>query len=191
MCCSNNKELNILLRKGDNRAYHQIFDLYYSDLYNYASRIISDKYLLDDTVQDVFVNLYKNRDKIKLDVSLKAYLYKSTYNHCIDIIRHNNIQARYLDGEVMDFYLSEMMRDPEVITKLKDEDIKIAIDNALNKLPPKCREIFRLKKIEGYSGSEISKKLNISLKTVESQMTIAYSRLRKDLKWLLFFIISI
>jgi len=191
MCCSNNKELNILLRKGDNKAYHKIFNLYYSDLYNYAGRIISDKYLLDDTVQDVFVNLYKNRDKIKVDVSLKAYLYKSTYNHCIDIIRHNNIQAKYLDVEVMDFYLSEMMKDPEVITKLKDEDIKVAIDNALNNLPPKCREIFRLKKIDGYSGAEISKKLNISLKTVESQMTIAYSRLRKDLKWLLFIIISI
>ena len=184
-----NKELNMLLQKGDNKAYSQLFNLYYSDLYNYAGRIISDKYLLDDTIQDVFVSLYKNRDNIRVDISLKALLYKMTYNHCIDVIRHNNIQAQYLDKEVMDFYLSEVMRDPEVIAKLKNEDIRVAIDNALSKLPPKCREIFELKKIEGYSGAEISKKLNISLKTVEAQMTIAYSRLRGDLKWLLLVII--
>ena len=63
-----------------------------------------------------------------------------------------------------------------------------AIQDAINKLPERCREIFVLSKVDGLSNKQIAEQLNISMKTVEAQMTTAFVRLRKELGWLLCFI---
>ena len=83
------------------------------------------------------------------------------------------------------FYFSEIVQTPEAELALLGENINNALREAIDKLPERCREVFVLSKIEELSNKEIAERLNISVKTVEVQMTKALSRLRKELEWLL------
>lgn len=84
-----------------------------------------------------------------------------------------------------DFYFSEVVQTPEVEMALWQSDIEKALKEAIDTLPEKCREVFLLSKIEGLKNREISEKLGISEKTVERHITIAISKLREELDWIL------
>ena len=85
----------------------------------------------------------------------------------------------------MDFYFSTVIQSPEAEMELWRADMTKALDEAIATLPEKCREVFILSKVEGLKNREIAEKLNISEKTVERHMSIALSRLREELDWLL------
>ena len=86
---------------------------------------------------------------------------------------------------MLDFYFEEVVQRPEVEVELLEQDIRKVLEEAVERLPERCREVFVLSKMEELSNKEIAEKLNVSVKTVEAQMTKALSRLRKDLEWLL------
>lgn len=179
------------LQKGDEEAFAYIFKTFYSPLFNYAGRILRDDEQANDVVQDTFCRLYENRSNITIHISLKSYLYRSVYNNCIDLIRHKKVANAYVDAKMLDFYFSRIIQLPEAELKMLDEDIGEAIREAIAHLPERCRQIFCLSKLEGLSNKQIAEKLGISIKTVETQMTTAFVRLRKELEWLLFIIISL
>lgn len=179
------------LQKGDEEAFAYIFKTFYSPLFNYAGRILRDDEQANDVVQDTFCRLYENRSNITIHISLKSYLYRSVYNNCIDLIRHKKVANAYVDAKMLDFYFSRIIQLPEAELKMLDEDIGEAIREAIAHLPERCRQIFCLSKLEGLSNKQIAEKLGISVKTVETQMTTAFVRLRKELEWLLFIIITL
>lgn len=179
------------LQKGDEEAFAYVFKTFYSPLFNYAGRILRDEEQANDVVQDTFCRLYENRSNITIHISLKSYLYRSVYNNCIDLIRHKKVANAYVDAKMLDFYFSRIIQLPEAELKMLDEDIGEAIREAIAHLPERCRQIFCLSKLEGLSNKQIAEKLGISVKTVETQMTTAFVRLRKELEWLLFIIISL
>ena len=116
---------------------------------------------------------------------LRPYLYKVVYNSCLDAIKHRKVESNYINQELLDFYFSKVVETPEAELLLVEEDLIGAIQEAVERLPERCREIFELSKMEGLSNKQVAEKLDISVKTVENQMTIAFSRLRKELEWLL------
>lgn len=179
------------LQKGDEEAFAYVFKTFYSPLFNYAGRILRDEEQANDVVQDTFCRLYENRSNITIHISLKSYLYRSVYNNCIDLIRHKKVANAYVDAKMLDFYFSRIIQLPEAELKMLDEDIGEAIREAIAHLPERCRQIFCLSKLEGLSNKQIAEQLGISVKTVETQMTTAFVRLRKELEWLLFIIISL
>lgn len=179
------------LQKGDEEAFAYVFKTFYPPLFNYAGRILRDEEQANDVVQDTFCRLYENRSNITIHISLKSYLYRSVYNNCIDLIRHKKVANAYVDAKMLDFYFSRIIQLPEAELKMLDEDIGEAIREAIAHLPERCRQIFCLSKLEGLSNKQIAEKLGISVKTVETQMTTAFVRLRKELEWLLFIIISL
>ena len=95
------------------------------------------------------------------------------------------MESNYINQELLDFYFSKVVETPEAELLLVEEDLIGAIQEAVERLPERCREIFELSKMEGLSNKQVAEKLDISVKTVENQMTIAFSRLRKELEWLL------
>lgn len=179
------------LQKGDEEAFAYVFKTFYPPLFNYAGRILRDEEQANDVVQDTFCRLYENRSNITIHISLKSYLYRSVYNNCIDLIRHKKVANAYVDAKMLDFYFSRIIQLPEAELKMLDEDIGEAIREAIAHLPERCRQIFCLSKLEGLSNKQIAEQLGISVKTVETQMTKAFVRLRKELEWLLFIIISL
>ena len=184
----NGKHLTAGLRRGKEEAFAYVFRMYYSPLLNYAGRILKDVEAANDVVQECFCRLYERRRELRKELQVRPYLYKSVYNACMYAIKHQKVESNYINQELLDFYFSKVVETPEAEQALLDEDLKGAIQDAINKLPERCREIFVLSKVDGLSNKQIAEQLNISMKTVEAQMTTAFVRLRKELGWLLCFI---
>jgi len=151
-----------------------LFNQYYSPLCNYATKIISDSTIAEDIVQDLFVQLWENEKLEKIE-NTERFLLRATKYKCIDYLRTKRIN--------IEISLENL---PEIIyTEDKDineEDIEPLLHYYTSKLPPKTREVFLLSRKSGLTYKEIANDLNISVKTVENQMSRALRIMRELLK---------
>jgi RNA polymerase sigma-70 factor (ECF subfamily) len=172
---NNIPELISRLKKGDEKAYAHLIETYNHKLCSYANSLINDISLSEDIVQNVFINVWERRNNLRTDSSIKSYLYKSVYNGCINQYKKNHsvtaLEKKYIEG--LDYIVEN--NDDDYLEKLI-----IRVKESIHNLPPKCKEIFLLSKKEGLTNIEISEYLNISKKTIERQITIAFSKIRKD-----------
>ncbi|PKP00287.1 MAG: RNA polymerase sigma-70 factor [Bacteroidetes bacterium HGW-Bacteroidetes-8] len=179
---SSNKTLLDALKDGKEEAYEYIFLKYYTNLYSYAFRILNNESDTKECIQSTFCHLWDIRKSLNINDSLKSYLYRSVYNGCIDIIRKKRVLEKYEEKGFLDIYMYGVVQNPEAEIKLQGSETRKAVQNSINSLPERCREIFIRCRVMGYSHAEIASSLNISVKTVENQMTIALTKLREKLK---------
>lgn len=177
MLADNDKHFFEAIQKGDNGAYEMVFRQYYRPLAAYAFRFLGDLSNSENIVQDVFLRLWQKRKEIMIASSLQNYLFRSVKNHCINYIEHEKVKTGYQAmvignetgrNEYSEFFL--------------EFGLKEKIDAAIAALPEKRREIFLLAREEGLKYREIAERLNISVKTVEAQMTLSLKQLRGSLK---------
>lgn len=174
---TNNSELINSLRKGDEKAYMFLLDKYHRRLYAYAMNLVNNHALAEDIVQNVFLKTWNYRKKLNAEFSIQSFLYKSIYNEFVNSYKKDKsvmmLQMKYYES------LAELVEnsDDKVIEKM----IRL-VSKEIEKLPPKCREIFSLSKKEGLSNIEIAEYLNISQKTVEAQITKGFNTLRVKLR---------
>ncbi len=169
----------IKLQLGDKDAFDFIFKEYYKNLVWFAFDFIQDKYIAEEFVQGVYVKLWEEREKIVIVTSLKAYLYKSVQNKCLDYIKHGKIKHRY---EQM---VQKKASDISSENAFFSFELKEKIDEAIEHLPAKTKEIFKLNRYGNKKYKEIAELLSISVKTVEAHIGKALSALRLELKdWL-------
>ncbi len=179
------RELLHALRHGEISAFVDIYTRYYDALLNYADRLLNDMETARDVVQQVYYKVWENRDVLNISLSVRAYLFKAVYHGSLNTIAHQKNIQKYEQEQLSDFYFSMIIQSPEVEDDLWKSDIKEAVQKAILSLPEKCREVFTLSKLDGLKNREIADKLNISEKTVERHMSIALSKLREELDWLL------
>ena len=164
------------LVNGNEKAYMFLLDTYHRRLNAYALTLVSDQDQAKDIVQNVFLKTWKSRKKLKTQFSIQSFLYKAVYNEFINSYQKNKammlLQKKYLEslGEVVE----------ETDTNLLEQMITV-VNNEIQNLPPKCQKVFILSKKEGLTNIEISEYLNVSIKTVEAQITKAFSILRERL----------
>lgn len=191
---SDEKELVFLLRSGEVTAFEHIYTIYYDALLNYADRLLNDSEAARDVVQQVYYKIWEGHENLDISLSIRAYLFKSVYHGSLNTLAHKKNVQKYEQEQMVDFYFSTVIQSPEAEMELWRADMTKALDEAIATLPEKCREVFILSKVEGLKNREIAEKLNISEKTVERHMSIALSRLREELDWLiqiiLFFSVS-
>lgn len=172
-----NNLINSSLKDGEPAAYKIIFDKYYKDLFSFINFYTNDNNKTEDIIQETFVRLWDKRDSIKQDISVIGFLYKVSYNIFVDNYRKEKREKSSLDLFAYDRLVSLIDEDEfeknRRITKVR---------NAINDLPKRCKEVFEMSKFGGYKYSEISEKLNISIKTVEAQMGKAFSIIRNKIK---------
>lgn len=170
---SDNRILMEHLKKGEEDAYAYLMDTYYNKLCVYARSLSRDVYLAEDIVQNIFLRVWEQRQKLKDIYPIKSYLYQSVYNEFINQYRKkSNLMA--VENEYMKDLNAILEEDTKDITKL------IAlVKQEIQNLPPKCKEIFIMGKQEGLTYVEISEHLNISFRTVENQMSKAFSIIRE------------
>lgn len=168
-------DLIAALKKGESKSYRFLVEFYHHKLCLYASGLTNDSNLAEDIVQNVFFNIWRQRDKLKDDFSVKSYLYRSVYNEFIDQYRKNKsvieLEKKYIDA------LSTIVEEDENSLNQLIAAVKQEIEN----LPSKCKQTFILSKQEGLTNIEIAEYLNISVKSVEAHITKAFSLLRKTL----------
>ena len=177
----NKKEHHIPLNRY---TFQKVFELYYNPLCRFASGYLQDTDDAQEIVQQVFINMWKNRETINPRGQIKSYLFTSVKNRCLNHIRdQKKFRSYYLDVEV-ELEIPVFEKD-----NLLEKDLKKQLDGALDKLPEKCRQVFMLCRFEDMKYKEVAEKLNISQKTVEAQMSKALRILREEFKdiWILIF----
>jgi len=168
---------NISYQNLDKNLFEQLFREHFVQLCHFAQGFIYDQDEAKEIVQEVFTNLWLKKEEITTEKSIKSYLYTSVRNRCLNFIRdHKKFQSQLLDVDIADYDM-QIENDPSGISDLESK-INIAID----KLPEKCAEVFKLSRFEEMKYKDISEKLNISIKTVEAQISKALKHLREELK---------
>ena len=162
------------LKAGKESALQKIFKHYYKYLVVTGYNITGDNEKAKDLVQDVFFELWKKRDRIDIQSSLKSYLRRAVVNRSLNYIKS---QKRFDFGEE-NFDKQTPDKAVSAQKKLEAEDLKVAINNAIDSLPTKCKAIFILSRFEKLSHKEIAAKLDISTKTIENQITKALKIVR-------------
>ncbi|MCK0132135.1 RNA polymerase sigma-70 factor [Flavobacteriaceae bacterium F08102] len=167
------------LKKGEVEAYTYLVQTYNRRLFAYAMSLNNDRAIAQDLVQNVFLKTWENRKNLSITKSLKNYLYKSVYNEFINQYRKNKavLILDQLYVETLERILKGSEKEAESIEKMIN-----LMNEEIQQLPKKCKRIFLLSKKEGLTNHEIADYLDLSVKTVESQITIAFSTLRKKMK---------
>lgn len=160
------------LRRGDRVCFENIFNRYSPDLYVVAYRITGNKAVAEDVVQDFFVKLWLNREKV--------LIYKSFRYYCFSAIHYASLNAartKYRDAE-----LSEELEDPSCVEyEMERAELSEKIHLAIDSLPEKCKAIFVDACIEECSYVEVAQKYDLSVNTVKVQVSKAYRILREKL----------
>ncbi len=126
-------------------------------------------------MQDVFFKIWERRELLEITTSLKAYLYRSVHNACLNHIKHQKVKQAYSD-----FY-RENHEEQDDHNPSDQQELEQQVMDAMDALPEKCREVFELSRFEGLKYREIAERLSISEKTVENQMGKAFKILREKL----------
>ncbi|MBD0825384.1 RNA polymerase sigma factor [Aestuariibaculum marinum] len=162
---------------NNREAFDTLYKKYYRLLVNYIRSYTHDLQQAEDIVQQVFINLWLERQELKISNTVKAYLYWVSYTEYLDIYRKTKRRSDILD-ELKLSALKDVISEDQFYTELKIKRLKQLIET----LPPTSKEVLKLNKFQGLKYSEIAEKLNISVKTVESHMRTAFKHIRKGFK---------
>ena len=172
-----NRELTYSSTHLDKKEIEELFKSYFGPLCSFAQKYVKDHDSAKEIVHDVFINLWEKRDELHMKSSLKSYLFKSVHNRCLNYLRdQKKFDQNELSEENISAYGSVAYTD-----HLEEAELQQKINQALDFLPEKCREIFILSRFEELKYKEIAGRLNVSVKTVETQMSKALKILREKL----------
>jgi RNA polymerase sigma-70 factor, ECF subfamily len=164
------------LKEGNVKIYDYLFHYYYSGLVVFVKKYIPDNDVAEDIVQEFFVKLWVNREKLNEIVSIKAYFFSAVKNRCIDYLRHEVTK-----GKVEKQLLVKFQAETGIENLFIESELREQINNAINKLPTVCREVFLMNRFEGLKPAEIAERKGISVRTVETHIGKALKILRGEL----------
>ncbi len=162
----------------DKRAIDRLFQSYYEGLSRYAYSILKNQVAAEDLVQQLFITLWEKRNELEISSDPKSYLYRSTYNRCLNEVKR--MKRRGVHTEVSEEYDLSSQQDTSQLVLGKE--LEGRIEDAIETLPEKCREVFRMSRFKELSYKEIAEKMEISIKTVENHMGKALRLMREELK---------
>ena len=172
-------------------TYKALFRKYYANLIFYATRLIGDEEA-EDVVQDVFIELWKRKGNMEIGEQIQAFLYRAVYTRSLNILKHRNIESGYaaiveeINQRRVEFYQPD---NNEVIRRIEDRELRKEIYTAINELPDKCKEVFKLSYLHDMKNQEIADVMGVSLRTIEAHMYKALKFLRGRLSHLTLFLL--
>jgi RNA polymerase sigma-70 factor (family 1) len=176
-------ELFTLLCKDDHKAFTEIYDRYSGLLYVHAYKRIRNREEARDLIHELFTVLWHKRDQITLKTELSFYLYRAVRNRVLDLVKHNKLQASYINS--FDCFLNNGTNITD--HSIRQKELILLIEKEIAALPEKMRLVFNLSRTECRSHKEISNALEISELTVRKQINNALKVLRPKLDKLLIF----
>lgn len=162
---------------NDKTEFESVFRLYYKPLCRFAFTFLKDKDDAQEIVQNLFVYLWNNSQNIDINTSVESYLYLCVKNRCFNLLKHIKIRENYKEQNF------ETLNNKHEHTSVRVEtnDLEEHLTRAIELMPEKRRQVFVLSRYEGLSYIEIAQKMDISVKTVENQITSALKFLRQKL----------
>jgi RNA polymerase sigma-70 factor, ECF subfamily len=168
------EQLFCRLCKGDQNAFNEIYNLYWQRLFLYVVKVIRDSDAAEDIVQEIFVSLWSRRDQISDQRTLSGYLFTAARFKGINFVQHQLRKGQHLES-LIDHFTS---RQDTLNEALEAKELSGIIDDEIEKLPAKMRDVFVLSRREQLSHKEISERLQISDKTVKKQINNALKHVR-------------
>ena len=167
----------VSFQKGEERGFKHYFNELYTPLQYFATNILLDEDLAEDIVEDCFIKLWYNREKIESPLAIKSYLYTSVRNACMDVKRREKVLQAH-KSHVMN--APEEVEQPIVHQIIRAETIR-EIHRAIELLPPKMKEVFKMIFVEGKNYQEVAAILGITVEGVRSQKSKAIALLQQKL----------
>jgi RNA polymerase sigma-19 factor, ECF subfamily len=171
-------ELVRRIREGDERALEVVFRAHFAGMAAFVDRYVRSPDMAEELVQDIFLKIWAKRARLAEIESLKTYLYRAARNQALNHLRRLKLERRWQEEQAAGGEpVTAFAADDDASGQELAEKVQIAI----NRLPPRCREIFLLSRDGGLTYNEIARTLEISVKTVETQMGRALKALRGSL----------
>lgn len=167
-------------------TFENIYLSYFSKLKRFALEYVLYEEDAENIIQDLFTDLWRKKEIMTEHTNLTSLLFISVKNRCLNYLRHDAMKKKHMD-KLREENLIMLRMNLESLEVFDDHvfsepDIDRLVQEAINTLPEKCRRIFYMSKIEGKKRKEIAEELHISLSTIDSQMQIAYRKLKEELK---------
>jgi len=172
-----NAEDQNIIKKLDEASFEVLFKSHFKGLCWFAVKYVKDLDTAKEIVQDAFINLWEKRESIDLSKPVKSYLSTIIYNRSLNYLRDN----KKFNKDILSFENISPDEGYQQTDRLVEAEISNKINIAIEELPEKCREIFKLSRFENLKYQEIADKLQISVKTVEAQMSKALQHMRTKL----------
>lgn len=174
------------VRGGDKRAFELIYRAYYQALVGFVFTYLRSEPIAEEEVQDLFLAIWRHRERWELRTTLRAYLFKSARNRALNRLRHEGVMIAACEGAVAENRTIAMGEAPaDLEQQVEAEELAAAAQRAIEQLPPRCRMAFTLCRAHGLSYAETAQVMGISENTVKIQMARALTALRVGLaRWL-------
>lgn len=166
-------DIFIGLKRRDETALSVLFDTYYEKLYLFAEKYIYDSDKAHDIVQDVFLKIWENAERLELTSSIQHYLFASVRNGCLNYLKSLQIEDRN-NRKYAEAYI-----ESQNVDMVDDEELLARVRQVLDELPEKCREVCLLRFVEGYKYAEIAARLDMNENTVKAQLHRGMERLKQ------------
>lgn len=167
---SEDRELARRLSRGDPAALRALFDRYHAPLFAFIRSRGFDVAETQDIVQHAFVKLWEARDRLRVDMSARAYLYRIALNRALNESRRSGRTTSELSDRPTD--------EPSPISRTADIEFRTAVDAAVSRLPERRRMVFEMCMLQHLTYAETAAALNVTVKTVENHMSLALKDLR-------------
>lgn len=166
--------------------FEEVYLTYFARMKRFAQQYVMQEEDAENLVQDIFIELWEKKWEFSSFTNLNGYLFSVLKNRCIDFLRSRNVEQR-VTADLQDEHLRELRLKFQSLEALDNAflaspNIDALIEEAIATLPERCRQIFVMNKLEGKRQREIAQELELSIHTVESQMAIAYKKLKESLK---------
>jgi len=169
----------LFLNNQNPEIFDELFKQYAKPLFYYAAKFVEDE-IARDIVQDVFVKLWT--DDILVKKSLNSLLFTMIRNGCLQHLEKQKVRNKYTESAKLSLQEEELQFYMQEKTSLIEQELENKLNEVLNSLPDRCRQIFVMSRFENKRNKEIAEELDISVKAVEKQITKALATIRVEMK---------
>lgn len=159
---------------GETAAFRELFDRYYAPLCRFAAYWLRNRTSAEEIVLDTFTHIWQHAAELHILTSVRAYLFRAVRNRALNRLRDERPAGISIEGP------EPLFTNPEAL-QLEADEMMMLVAEAVSQLPDRCREVFRKSREEGLSNAAIADQMQISVKTVEAQITKALRRIRETL----------
>jgi len=173
------------IKAGNLETFQEFYQCYFKRLHNYATLFTNQTDVAEDIVQEAFFKIWNKRNTIDCNQSLSGFLYRTVRNLCLNTQKQQKVHEKFVDfAQHYEAIDGIYKHDFELTANTDDLYVYTEIKKAINELPEKRREVFKLSKLDGYSHEEIATQLSITPKGVERHITLSNKTLQQKLKHL-------
>jgi len=176
------KKILLDFKYGNKQAFEYLFKSYYKPLCNYAFQILKNQVQAEEVVEELFIRLWENRSRTDIQQSFKAYLYRSTYNGCLNYLRKHQNELKYRD--LFKHHLSldnstNGSHDSYPLSSLIEKELENEMKEIIESLPDQCRTIFKMSRFDAKSHEEIAGEMDVTVNTVKTQIMRALNKIKE------------